>query len=172
MGLFGRDDRSEPGRKDPTSQAKPHRSAPGERAPSGVSVIAAPTRIEGSILGSEEVRVEGQVVGTIDITSRLVIADGGLVEGKIAARSIIVAGRVIGDLLAAERIELGSSCTMEGNITAPRIQIHDGATFDGQVLMKKPSGWNAGADSGSITTSSARRAASSKPPDAPDTETL
>jgi hypothetical protein len=130
MGLFGRDDRSEPGRKDPTSQAKPHRSAPGERAPSG------------------------------------------LVEGKIAARSIIVAGRVIGDLLAAERIELGSSCTMEGNITAPRIQIHDGATFDGQVLMKKPSGWNAGADSGSITTSSARRAASSKPPDAPDTETL
>jgi cytoskeletal protein CcmA (bactofilin family) len=165
MGLFGRDDRSEPERKEVTAQSKTRRSTPGEKAPSGVSVIATPTRIEGTILGSEEVRIEGQVVGTIDITSRLVVAEGGFVEGKIAARSIIVAGRVIGDLLAAERIELGTTCTIEGKITAPRIQILDGATFNGQVLMKKPSGWNAETDSGSITTSSARRADPAASPD-------
>ena len=133
-------------------------------------MIAAPTRIEGTIQGSEEIVVEGEVAGTVDITGRLVVADGGLVEGKVAARIIIVAGRVAGDLLAAERIELGPTCRVDGDITAPRIQIHDGATFDGHVLMKKPSGWNAEAGSRSITTSSARRAEPSRPPAAPESD--
>lgn len=158
MGLFGRDDRSEPQRKETTAQTRPRQASTGERAASGVSVIARPTRIEGTILGSEEVRVEGHVNGTVDITSRLVVAEGGLVQGKISARSVLVAGNVIGDLLAAERIELGPTCRVEGSITAPRILIQAGATFDGQVLMKKPSDWDAEAGStATITTSSARR---------------
>jgi cytoskeletal protein CcmA (bactofilin family) len=159
MGLFGRDDRSQTERDEVAAQTRARRGPTGEPAVAGGSVIARSTRIEGTILGSEEIRIEGQVNGTVDITSRLVVAGGGRVQGKVAARSVIVAGNVIGDLLAAERIELGPTCKVEGNITAPRILIQDGATFDGQVFMKKPSGWDAGSDTqANITTSSARRA--------------
>ena len=161
MGLFGRDDKKDIDPGEATARAKSLRSPSEERPASGGTVIAAPTRIEGTLMGSDEVRIAGQISGTVDITSRLLVADGGLVEGKVAARSILVAGRVTGDLLAAERIELGPTCRIEGNITAPRIQIHHGATIDGKVVMKKPAGWNAEATSRGITTSSARRAETS-----------
>jgi cytoskeletal protein CcmA (bactofilin family) len=170
MGLFGRDDRSDGERTEAAAQTTSRRSPSGEATASDGTVIAAPTRIEGTLMGSDEVRIEGQIAGTVDITSRLVVADGGLVEGKVAARSILVAGRVNGDLLAAERIELGPTCRIEGNITAPRILIHDGATFDGHVVMKKPSGWNAESASRSITTSSARRAEPSTQSDSSESD--
>jgi cytoskeletal protein CcmA (bactofilin family) len=165
MGLFGRDDRGESKLDESASKAKPRGKPAGDAAVPRVSVIAVQTRIEGTILGSEEVRIEGQVTGTVDVTSRLVVAEGGRVEGKIAARSVLVAGTVLGDILAAERTELGPTCRVEGNITAPRIQIHDGASIDGEVLMKKPSGWNAGSDAAGIKTSSARRTESPTTPD-------
>ena len=169
MGLFGRDDRGEGERKEAAAHVPARRVTTGERAAPGGSVIARSTRIEGTVLGSEEVRIEGQVNGTVDITSRLVVADGGLIQGKVAARSVIVAGTVSGDLLAAERIELGPTCKVEGNITAPRILIQDGATFNGQVFMKKPSGWDAAAEPGArITTSSARRGEPTEGPDSPN----
>jgi cytoskeletal protein CcmA (bactofilin family) len=123
-----------------------------------MTVITNSNNIKGTIRGSGDVRIEGQVNGKIDITGQLVIAEGGAAEAKIAARAVTVAGGVVGDILAADRIELAPTAVVEGNMTAPRILITDGATFRGQVLMQDPGAKEPPkVPEPVITTSSARR---------------
>jgi cytoskeletal protein CcmA (bactofilin family) len=101
-------------------------------------VIARPSTIEGRVSGSGEIVVNGLVNGTIDATGRVVVAPQGRVEATVHGKTVTVAGAVVGDITADERIELSASARVEGNITAPRILIEDGATFRGQVNMKDP----------------------------------
>jgi cytoskeletal protein CcmA (bactofilin family) len=102
------------------------------------TVIARPTRIEGKLLGSGEVLVDGTFKGTIDSQGAVRVAERGQVEAEIRAQTVEVAGTVTGDVTAEKRIVLETTASVDGNITAPRILIHDGATFRGQVNMTKP----------------------------------
>jgi cytoskeletal protein CcmA (bactofilin family) len=153
MGIFGRDE-DESAASQPQPARQPQGSA---QPPSTVTVIARSNRVEGTVLGSGDIRVEGHIQGAVDSTGQLLVAENGRVEGKISSRGVTVSGRVQGDILAKERIELQASAVVEGNITAPRILINDGATFDGQVLMKDPAEHAPGGSKTPITTSSARR---------------
>jgi cytoskeletal protein CcmA (bactofilin family) len=57
------------------------------------------------------------------------------VRGQVHAREVVVSGRVQGDVHAAERAELKSTCTIEGNVHAPKIVIAEGARLEGKVAM-------------------------------------
>ena len=59
-------------------------------------------------------------------------------EAALHARVVVVAGEVVGDVSADDKIELRASAALRGNITAPRVVIQDGASFEGQVFMQKP----------------------------------
>jgi len=138
MGLFGRDDRPQTApqaaggatsRTDP--QRPPHPS--GDR-----TVITNAILIEGTISGSGQITVDGRVRGSIVGKNEVMIATRGRVEASVHGRTVIVAGRVIGDITADEKIELQPTAEVDGDITAPRILIEDGATFRGKVTMKPP----------------------------------
>jgi cytoskeletal protein CcmA (bactofilin family) len=79
------------------------------------------------------------------------VAARGRVDATVHGRVVMVAGRVIGDITADEKIELEPTAEVDGDITAPRILIRDGATFRGKVNMKPPE------PRGELTTSSARK---------------
>ena len=79
------------------------------------------------------------------------VAPRGRVDATVHGRVVMVAGRVIGDITADEKIELEPTAQVDGDITAPRILIRDGATFRGKVNMKPPE------PRGELTTSSARK---------------
>ena len=136
MGIFGRDE-PDPGQRpaqpNPKSAAAPQREGSADR-----TVVARPSAVEGRISGSCEIVISGQVKGTIDGTGKVTIAEQGKVEATTHGRIVIVGGTIKGDITADERIELESSARVDGNITAPRILIKDGATFKGQVNMKDP----------------------------------
>jgi cytoskeletal protein CcmA (bactofilin family) len=157
MGIFGRDERtpeSKPATQQPTKTPMPS----GPPTATGRTIISGANTLEGTVAGPGDVQVDGRITGAVDITGNLLVADHGVVEGKIKARSVTVAGSVKGDITGIERIELQPSSKVEGNITAPRILINDGATFDGKVFMKDPGKHTSGSGQGAnITTSSARR---------------
>jgi len=134
MGLFGRDDKDTPGM--PASPSRPH-EAPG-RGDTAITVIARPSTFDGTLSGTGDVRVEGHVEGHVELSGHLVIAEQGEVEALVHARVITVAGAVRGDLTADEKIELSPTANVEGNLTAPRILIREGATFEGKVHMRDP----------------------------------
>jgi cytoskeletal protein CcmA (bactofilin family) len=137
MGIFGRDDRNKQPRPVPSSSAK-RQPAAAQPQGAGITVIAADSVIEGTISGAGDIQIEGELRGKVDSTGAVRVASQGKVAGSLAARTVVVAGSVHGDILAGETIELDVSSTVEGDMTAPRIRVAEGATFDGQVHMKSP----------------------------------
>lgn len=141
MGLFGKpgDPKSatapadQPIRSAP-SAAAPLAAAPGQRA-GGTCVIGAKITLKGELLGDEDVLIEGTVEGQIRISRDLRVGQSGTVKARIDAQSIVVSGEVIGDCVAATRVELLPTGRLTGNVRAPKIVIAEGAMFKGNSDM-------------------------------------
>jgi cytoskeletal protein CcmA (bactofilin family) len=137
MGIFGREETT-PEQPSVGATAKPS-PTPAPTNSADRTVIARPAKFEGRVSGSGEIVVNGIVSGTIEASGTVRVADQGRVEATVHGKTVTVAGTVTGDITADDRIELEPSARVDGNITAPRILIQDGATFRGQVNMKEPS---------------------------------
>jgi cytoskeletal protein CcmA (bactofilin family) len=135
MGIFSRDDNQpDGGQSSPPLAHKPTPSTtPGDR-----TIIAHPTTVEGKITGSGEILIDGTLKGSVHGQKSVRVAQRGRVTAEIHAATVEVAGTVVGNISADQRILLEPTAKVDGNITAPRILIQDGATFKGQVNMEKP----------------------------------
>jgi cytoskeletal protein CcmA (bactofilin family) len=140
MGIFGKTESKPPqSAPRPTSPAtRPAEKATRGPAPSqgsGRCVIGSKTVVKGDITGSEDVFVEGTVEGTIHVDKDLHVGAGGLVKATVSAQSVVVAGELIGDCQATQRVHIEASGRLTGNIRAPRVVIVEGATFKGNSDM-------------------------------------
>jgi len=101
-------------------------------APGGV--ISKAISIKGEITGSEDLLIEGEVNGKVAITDGKVnVGPSGRVTADIEAAEIIVRGRVKGGLRGRERVVIGQTGQVSGNVVTRRIVIEEGAVFSGQV---------------------------------------
>ena len=90
--------------------------------------------IKGELSAQEDVVIAGSVEGLINVSGHIVtVQPGAQVVGDIAAMGIVVAGEVEGSLLAEQRIEIRSGADVEGDLSAPRIAVADGAVVCGKV---------------------------------------
>lgn len=101
----------------------------------GPSVIGPHTRIQGELLGDEDVVVEGRVEGRVLLAREFLVAPSGVVVAEVHAGTVVIAGQVTGDVTATERVEIQPSGSLEGNIRAPKVAVGDGARFRGRVDM-------------------------------------
>ena len=138
MGIFGKSD-TRPGEGAPRPAApapQPQSAALAPARTAGATcVIGAKTQLKGEITGSEAVLVEGLVEGTIRITGALRVGPGGKVKATVSAQSVVVAGELVGDCQATERVEIEATGRVTGNIRSPRVVIVEGATFRGNSDM-------------------------------------
>jgi len=137
MGIFGRDEHTSSAKGSTHPPAGGRSQAGSAGLAGGSTVIASGNRVEGTLTGSSDIQIDGELHGEINASGVVRVAGPGRVEGTVSGRVVVVAGAVRGDITAAETAELESSAKVTGNITAPRIRIADGASFDGQVLMKQ-----------------------------------
>jgi cytoskeletal protein CcmA (bactofilin family) len=99
----------------------------------GKSVI-----IKGELSGSEDLYVDGQVEGSIELSgNRLIIGPHGQVRANVNAKGVIVQGKLDGNIRASERAELAKSAIAVGDIITQRIAIEEGAYFKGKVDIQK-----------------------------------
>jgi cytoskeletal protein CcmA (bactofilin family) len=150
MGIFGKTETKPPPRApEPAAPAAAAKTSPAKAAPGATKstecVIGPKTVLKGDITGDEDVLVQGTVEGTIRIGSDLRVGPGGTVRATVNAQSIVVAGEVVGDCQAAQRVELQASGRLTGNIRAPRVIIVEGATFKGNSDMSPRGGGSGGA---------------------------
>ena len=99
----------------------------------GKSVI-----IKGDLSGSEDLTIEGQVEGKIELRQNvLTIGPNSKIKAAVFAKAVIVQGEVQGDITATERIDIRDAGSVDGDLSAPRIAIADGAHFRGSIDMQK-----------------------------------
>jgi cytoskeletal protein CcmA (bactofilin family) len=99
------------------------------------TVISNGIVIDGEVSGEEPLTILGTVKGKISTTQNLAVEPGATVEADIETQSLSVGGRVTGNVVARERVEVRANGKMVGDIKAPRIVIADGAAFKGNVDM-------------------------------------
>lgn len=98
------------------------------------SRIGSGLKIRGEITGSSDMYIDGDVQGKVRIgAGRLTIGANGRVQADLEAREIFVNGTVLGNLKATDRVQLGSSGSVQGGVVTPRIGIDDGARLRGNV---------------------------------------
>lgn len=98
------------------------------------SRIGSGLKIRGEITGTSDMYIDGDVQGKVRVGSgRLTVGPSGRVQADLEAREIIVNGNVVGNLRAADRVQLGSTGSVQGSVVTPRIGIDDGARLRGNV---------------------------------------
>jgi cytoskeletal protein CcmA (bactofilin family) len=100
------------------------------------TIIGKDTVITGTIDVKGAIRVEGTVKGKLICNDCVTIGVTGLVEADLEAATAVVAGRLIGNILSADKIELQAKCEMEGDIKTKSLVIEQGAAFSGSCNMK------------------------------------
>ena len=101
-----------------------------------VAVIGSSIHINGDLRGDEDLRIEGNVSGTVELkNSVLTIGKEGRVKAGVFAKSIAVDGETKGDLYATERVSIHVNARVQGNIYAPKVSIEEGAHFKGSIEM-------------------------------------
>jgi cytoskeletal protein CcmA (bactofilin family) len=94
--------------------------------------------IRGELSGSEDLYLDGDIQGTIDLRDhKLVIGPNGKIKATVSARDLVVHGKVEGNISGSERVELKKSCSVVGDISTQRIVIEDGAFFKGAIDIKE-----------------------------------
>ena len=123
----------------------------------GKSVI-----IKGELSGSEDLYVDGQVEGSIELSgNRLIIGPHGQVRARVNAKGVIVQGKLEGNIQAGERVELTKSAIVIGDIATQRVAIEEGAYFKGKVDIQRESARTEGAKAAPVASASAAAGSSS-----------
>jgi len=103
-----------------------------------VTIIGPGTSITGEIHSKGTVRVEGAVAGRVQSDDAIVIQETGRVKAELVGAQIVISGRVEGNVIAQERLEVTAGGQIVGDITAPRVAIADGVLFEGKCIMRPP----------------------------------
>src|SRR5262245_34981914 len=90
--------------------------------------------VKGEITGSEDLTVDGQVDGRIDLSNHaLTVGPNATVCADITAKIVMVFGSVLGTVTAHDKIEIRRSGSVEGNVSCARLVVQDGAILCGKI---------------------------------------
>jgi cytoskeletal protein CcmA (bactofilin family) len=109
---------------------------PVKSARTGKTLIGNSVIIRGEITSEENLQIEGVVDGSVESSSDVLVGAEGRVNATIRAVNVTIHGRVIGDCIASNKLELSPSGLLQGNIRAPKISIAEKALFRGSIDMR------------------------------------
>ena len=97
--------------------------------------------IKGDLTGNEDLVIEGKVEGKVELpNNQLTVGANGVVKAEVSAKSVVVIGRVAGNVKGSERIEIQATGIVEGDVAAPRLVVAEGAVVNGSIQMTKQTG--------------------------------
>ncbi|MBT3048279.1 MAG: polymer-forming cytoskeletal protein [Candidatus Thiodiazotropha sp.] len=100
------------------------------------AVIGPSIQINGDLSGEEDLIIQGKVSGTIQLREKsLTVGKQGQVDANVLAHSIIIEGKVNGDLYGSERVSIRNTGNVNGNIVSPKVSLDEGCRFKGSIDM-------------------------------------
>ncbi|MGH1337702.1 MAG: bactofilin family protein [Aureispira sp.] len=99
--------------------------------------LVAGTVIKGHLRSETDIRIDGTLEGSLDSTAKVIIGASALITGDINCQSIVIQGKVEGNILAQSCLHIQETGKVEGNITTHKLIIEDGAVFNGASVTGK-----------------------------------
>jgi cytoskeletal protein CcmA (bactofilin family) len=105
-----------------------------------ISIIGPGMRVVGDCETDGTIRIEGIVEGSVRAGKAVVVGKDGVVSGDIATQDAVISGTVNGTVVADSRLEIQATSRIEGDVRARRLQLEEGAIFNGTVHMGESTG--------------------------------
>jgi cytoskeletal protein CcmA (bactofilin family) len=99
------------------------------------SFIDKDTFIKGDITCNGVLRIDGKWEGGEIKATEVIVGETGYLQGNVEAKSVIIGGKVEGNVTASEKIELHAKSILVGNIRTAHLSILEGAVFEGSCMM-------------------------------------
>lgn len=104
-----------------------------DRMAASPTLIAPHTVVRGDIECDGPLMVNGRFEGNARVRGEVAIGAGAHWQGNIEAASAVVAGEVVGEIIAIDKLEVGSAARIRGKVSARRVAIARGAVIDGEI---------------------------------------
>ena len=97
------------------------------------NTLASDVEIKGNLKFSGELTFDGKIDGEIQTDGVLNLGDSAVVNGNINAQTVVVRGKVNGNIVAKEKIEIKTKAELFGDIRASKLSVEEGVTFVGKT---------------------------------------
>jgi cytoskeletal protein CcmA (bactofilin family) len=123
----------------PSTPYNSQAAAPRSSSPQATrNVLSSDVEIKGSVKFTNDLVIDGKIEGQISSEGNLTIGENARIKAEISTATIIVYGKVHGNLTATDRIELKASAEVVGDIKAKVLSIEAGAIFVGKSTVGSP----------------------------------
>ena len=109
--------------------------SPGRQQRAGQTIVGSQTRIRGTLKGTGGMLVQGSVEGEIDLGGGLIISLGGQIEAEADVQTLQICGRASGSMKVSDRVQISSTGSFEGKMSAPLLDMHPGSILRGKASI-------------------------------------
>jgi len=111
-------------------------SSPSLPAPSStINTLVEGTTAEGNIHTANDLRIDGIINGTVTCEGKLIVGPSGQIEGDITSQNAVIEGKVHGNILIHDVLDVRETATVSGEIKTGKLLVENGATFTGSCDM-------------------------------------
>ncbi len=103
------------------------------------TLIGEGTSLRGSYNSKNSIRIDGEIYGNVTSEDGIIVGLKGMIRGNVIAKSVVIGGKVKGNVTAYQRLELQGGAQLEGDIATPVFVVEEGAMFEGNVQMEEVS---------------------------------
>jgi cytoskeletal protein CcmA (bactofilin family) len=103
----------------------------------GRAVLGSGLSLRGEITGEGDFHVYGRFEGEIDVSGRVVVAESSEVDANVNAASIVIAGKVRGNLSATTRLDILPTGVLTGTLKAGSFSAAEGASVKGEIWLER-----------------------------------
>lgn len=102
------------------------------------TLIGKSVSVQGDIEFSGGLHIDGRITGSVraiaGAPAALSVSEHGVIEGSVAAPSVVLNGRVHGDIVSSDRVSLGAKARVRGNVQYGVIEMALGAEISGKLV--------------------------------------
>ncbi len=99
--------------------------------------IVAGTTLKGELISTNDIRIDGTHIGTLDVKGKIVLGPNGRIEGDIICKNAEIQGNVMANIKVEELLSLKATAKVQGEISTNKIAIEPGAKISGSINMDK-----------------------------------
>lgn len=102
-----------------------------------MNIIGPGTTVKGNVDSSGSLLIRGKITGDVHASDNIEVGSGGTIEGTVHGKIVKIAGNVRGTISATDTLLFIGKAIVQGDITAMKLVIEEGARFNGKCTMSE-----------------------------------